>query len=701
MGKPCALPTTDKNCDTSLDPFNSCHTHVLPPFNFEPSVDTNDVHVIGFNNSNFSDECCSPHCDIDVHDIDSFCNAYFDTDSPWLPNFLSTHVSHAMPSHEQLNCVQMCADAPPYFQPPNHSNVCIQRLNPFVIRHERIRDWPHIEGVGAQTQKIYQLVRDTGLPNSLSACVSLSSALKLDNWDALATGHPYDKWIRQMLEFGFPLQFTGPLPKPAPVDNHASALKYPDHIERFIQKELTEQAMLGPYERHPFPTSHHVNPLMTRPKTDPAQRRIIVDLSYPEGQGPNSFVLKNHVFGTYVHHHLPTIEQALAKARDMDMNVSLAVIDIERAYRNLRIDPIDWPLSVVTFQRQFYLDVALPFGARLSSLYVQKIAEFISRALSARNITSLIYLDDLFLLLSDTDNTQQQFNEAMHVLRSLGLPINYSKLIPPAKQASWLGVSFDIAHNHISIPPHKVQSLLQTIRGVLDQSSIAYTEAQSLVGRIAHIARVVRPARLFMARVLNQMRDSDRLTVYIGPAVRADLQWFLTFFRHHNATAIIPNTRTDITIEADSSLASGGAWADRATYYIFPYTPRMAAAFNICHLEAINYLIAIRAFTRDASPGSRVELIGDNEGAINGISSGRAADAVLASVARALWFHAASRQFHIAFTHRAGKDIPGADILSRSALSRADRLRARQFVKDNALRSVKVHPADANFQKYH
>lgn len=131
----------------------------------------------------------------------------------------------------------------------------------------------------------------------------------------------------------------------------------------------------------------------------------------------------------------------------------------------------------------------------------------------------------------------------------------------------------------------------------------------------------------------------------------------------------------------------------------YSYTPRMS--YNICQLEAINYLIAIRTFTRDASPGTRIELLGDNEGAINGISSGRAADAVLASVSRALWFHAASRPLDVTFTHRPGEEIPGADILSRSALSRDYCARAREFVKSNALSRVKVFSAYANFQNYH
>lgn len=695
MGMFCAPPAKNNDCDKSL--FNSCHTSVLPSTYSEPSVDTNDFNITCFNDSFIGDESFSLHCDTcDVHfkshthDITSVTNQ--------LPKV--SDLSHMEGSHD-TNCVTMCANESPAVKSCKHSNVESFRLNPFTIQHERIREWPLIHGVPREIKHIYTTVRNTGLPNCLSARIPIGSSLNLPMWDTLATGHPHDSWIRELLEFGFPLQYTGPTPSTTIVDNHSSALKYPHHIQKFLEKELSEKAMLGPLPAHPFPTAAHVNPLMTHPKADPSQRRIIVDLSYPEGQGPNSYVLKNHVFGTYIEHNLPTIDHALAKAREMDMNVSLAVIDIERAYRNFRIDPIDWPLSIITFQESFYLDLALPFGARLSSLYVQKIAEFIARALAARNIASFIYLDDLFLLLSDHENTQMQFSEAMHLLRSTGLPINYSKLVPPAKQAIWLGVSFDITQNLISIPSHKVQQLLDLIHVTLSHTHISYKQAQSLVGRVAHIARVIRPARLFMSRILTQLRESEHQDVYISPGVRADLQWFLTYFSKFNAASIIPNNRVDLTIEADSSLVSGGAWANRSYYYIYTYTPRMIAAYNICQLEAINYLMAIRAFTNHSPPGTRIELIGDNEGAINGISSGRAADAILASVARALWFHAASRQLHVTFTHRPGHEIPGADILSRAAVSRADRARARDFIKTNQLSSVKVFPAYANFQKYH
>lgn len=222
-----------------------------------------------FNHSINGDECFPPHYAFD-YDTDLLVDDHCDINMLSMPSHIPTVTQQPVSDDTQIDCGKMCTDIIPV-QPLNHSNVILQTLNPFAIRDERRLQWPKIHGVGHETLLIYNAVRDTGLPNCLSARVPLASALNLPTWQALATGHPYDLWIREMLQFGFPLQYTGPIPSAAHVENHASALKYPEHIRRFIEKEITELAMLGPLEAHPFPDAIHVNPIMTRPKADPAQ----------------------------------------------------------------------------------------------------------------------------------------------------------------------------------------------------------------------------------------------------------------------------------------------------------------------------------------------------------------------------------------------------------------------------------------------
>lgn len=158
------------------------------------------------------------------------------------------------------------------------------------------------------------------------------------------------------------------------------------------------------------------------------------------------------------------------------------------------------------------------------------------RAFDAKGIMTLVYLDDIFLLLRNDPSAHIQFSQAMSLIRSLGLPINYSKLSTPHTHAIWLGVKIDIAANNISIPTHKVQQLITLVKDIVQRDSITLKQVQSLVGRIAHIARVIKPARLFMSRILTQIRKSSDGVVHVNPAVKADLRWFLKFFENHNPT---------------------------------------------------------------------------------------------------------------------------------------------------------------------
>lgn len=341
------------------------------------------------------------------------------------------------------------------------------------------------------------------------------------------------------------------------------------------------------FKAHPFIDWDYTNPLMTRPKSD-GKRRIIVDLSFPKGLGVNAAVVKGLVFGNRVRHILPTVEQAIDIARSFGFQLSAGVIDIERAYQNFRSDPLDWPLLMIRANHTYFVDMALPFGARLSSLYVQQIPEFVVRVLASRGITALVYLDDVFLLFSKESDAQARFKEAMYIIRSLGLPINYGKLTPPATQVVWLGVKFDFAMNTVSIPQKKVDELLEIIEQFSCCQYISYQQTQSIIGRISHIARVIPPARVFMVRVLAQLRDSDGSVVYINHALLSDLKWFPSYFASHNATSMMGTGRIVMVIEADSSLEAGGAVTDQGAYYIHPYTHRLTKTHSICQLEALN-----------------------------------------------------------------------------------------------------------------
>ena len=127
-------------------------------------------------------------------------------------------------------------------------------------------------------------VKDEGYPNVFGAKIPVKS-----NWDL---GYPeemltdyHDREIVEFLRFGWP---ANRLPtSPAPTlnnSNHASALSHPEFISKYLEMEIKFNAVMGPFERIPFPGNRvGVSPLSTRPKRDTRDRRTILDLSFPLG----------------------------------------------------------------------------------------------------------------------------------------------------------------------------------------------------------------------------------------------------------------------------------------------------------------------------------------------------------------------------------------------------------------------------------
>lgn len=299
----------------------------------------------------------------------------------------------------------------------------------------------------------------------------IDSCNNIDVWRQLSTGHDDDEGIIDCIQFGFPLQFRGPPLSNCFTGNHPSAIRYPNHIDTYIEKEVKLGALAGPYNNEPFTPWCNVGPLMTREKTTSADRRIIVDLSYPPGAGPNSYIVKNTIFGQLHRHTLPSVQDAIKIIVGYQFNVLLAAVDISRAYRNFPVCPYDWPLNCISHREKYYIDLCMPFGSRISSCYMQKMANFIARALLSKGITAIVYLDDLLIVCPRHQSPDTAFMVSIQTIRLLGLPVAWEKVIAPATVIKFLGIVIDIEKRETRIPPQKINSFLQLIKEILQARS--------------------------------------------------------------------------------------------------------------------------------------------------------------------------------------------------------------------------------------
>ena len=179
-----------------------------------------------------------------------------------------------------------------------------------------IRDlWPHPTSTANRAQPIhmnlYQRVRSTNLPNYMSAQVQIPSDINCDAWDMLLTDYP-DRELCKFLRYGWPSNYTAPTPPTSTLKNHPSALAHQDEVDKFVQKELSKGALLGPFDKPPFSPWTQVSPLMTAEKKDSLRRRVIIDLSFPNGLSVNDGVARNFFQGYQTSYSLPTVHD-LAK----------------------------------------------------------------------------------------------------------------------------------------------------------------------------------------------------------------------------------------------------------------------------------------------------------------------------------------------------------------------------------------------------
>lgn len=201
-----------------------------------------------------------------------------------------------------------------------------------------------------------------------------------------------------------------------------------------------------------------------------------------------------------------------------------------------------------------------------------------------------------------------------------------------------------------------------------------------------------------MNRFLSALRETEGKIIRVDRKIRADIDWFKQYMVSCNGTNMINHDKIDMVIQVDSCLI-GAAGICGNSCYMYRYPVCVAASFHISQLEALNCLMAIRAFTSHLHDRV-VEVHCDNMPAVMTFSNSRGRDVILNAIARAVWFHAVKRNIDIRFRHVPGADLPSVDALSRAYLDDQSMTLARHIVATNCWRLVPLQPGYHDFNRY-
>lgn len=279
---------------------------------------------------------------------------------------------------------------------PSMYNSCLFPDHAIWMAAERIKNlWPTPTPSAIKRYpefcSLYTSIRQYNLSNFLGARIPLRSGLNIKNWYKYLSDF-HDSVLCEFLQFGWPLGYNNQLPPESTNVNHPSANAHLKAVREFVDTELQYDALLGPFDEEPFQPWFQISPLMTRAKKGSSERRIIVDLSFPNGTSVNDGIDPTDHLGVNITYSLPTISDLVIQLQQHGKYAYIWKADLKRAYRQIRSDPLDAPFLGIRIGTETFIDRCPPFGCRSSASICQRMANGIVFIMAKENHQVTAYL---------------------------------------------------------------------------------------------------------------------------------------------------------------------------------------------------------------------------------------------------------------------------------------------------------------------
>lgn len=217
---------------------------------------------------------------------------------------------------------------------------------------------------------MHSKLQSTSGPNAFILRLLVPSALNISEWRTRLR-HYHDHSLCEFLQFGWPVGYSASTLPNSSQPNHGSALSRPDVVNSFLATECLLGATCGPFSSNPLSVDIVTSPLQIAHSRS-GKPRVVVDLSFPQGDSVNDGIPTDSYLGTPFTLRLPGVDALISIIRQKGHSCHLFKKDLSRAYRQLRIDPRDFHLLGYCHNGSLYFDVAPPFSLCSSALMCQR-----------------------------------------------------------------------------------------------------------------------------------------------------------------------------------------------------------------------------------------------------------------------------------------------------------------------------------------
>ena len=318
--------------------------------------------------------------------------------------------------------------------------------------------------------------------------------------------HP-DPWfasyILRGIKEGFRIGFEWSSDLTSTRRNIPSAYEHPEVVEDYLRAELAVGNFLGPLPSDMLSTGQVVQTsrIGVIPKGhNTGKWRLITDLSFPKDKSVNDGVSSKFCSLEYT-----SVDKIAATALAYGKGALLAKIDIKAAYRLIPVHPTDRPLLGIKWQGQLYLDAKLPFGLRSAPKIFNSVADALEWRYRQRGVTEIDhYLDDFITIgPPKSEICANNLRVIKDVSSRLGVPLAEEKCEGPSTSIIFLGILIDTETKMLSLPREKLVRVQSELVQWANRKCCRRRQLESLIGLLHNAARVVRPGRSFLHRLIS------------------------------------------------------------------------------------------------------------------------------------------------------------------------------------------------------
>ena len=279
-----------------------------------------------------------------------------------------------------------------------------------------------------------------------------------------------------------------------------------------LNKEIARGHTQGPFDRPPFPILH-VSPLGAVEKKD-STYRIILDLSSPHGYSVNDGIDQAESSVRYT-----SFDEAVDLVRHLGRGSAMAKIEIKHSFRLCPVRPQDYLLLGMHWEGKYYFDTRLPFGGRSSPFIFNNFADALTWiVVFICGIPSVLhYLDDFFVTAPKTSHLCSTYVDSIkHIFSHLGVPIADDKLQGPTTRITYLGIEIDSNDMVTRLPKEKLIDLKACLTLWVSKRRCTKRQLLSIIGKLSFAAKVVKPGRLFLRRLIDLAKTVHQLHYFIS-----------------------------------------------------------------------------------------------------------------------------------------------------------------------------------------